>query len=526
MISLLKIEIKNRMNVHSVFLSFLFSLIFISNSTAQQNSNKKIVKLLGADETVFDKSYLDAQRVRGNVRFVYEGTFFYCDSAHIFKNDDFDAFGKIVITKPGSFQLTGGFLHVDQKKKTADITSNVVLRDNQMTLTTQQMTYFIDKEIANYYGGGKIVSTANKNVLTSQTGAYNTNTETFFFKKNVVLKNPDYTVYSDTLKYVDPTEISYFFGPTRIVGDDTEIYCENGWYDSKKDISQFNKHAWVRSEKTILKGDSIYYNGEKNYGEVFRNVSIRDTTTSVVITGEYGIHREKTKESLVTERALLTQIFDDGDTLYMNADTLKSLPDSAGKDVLYAFRSVKIFKSDVQALCDSLVYEMSDSALHFFKSPVLWSSANQITGDTIHITNKNNKIDKLFVRSNSFIASVADPSKFNQIKGRNMDASFLENELSEVHVQGNGQMVYFPEEKKDSLSKPQIIGLNKGICSNIHIKVKDQEVKRIRLERDSDSKFSPLKMADQNNFLLEGLLWRQEERPRRKEDVIPALNGK
>lgn len=509
------------MNIHSVFFYALFSLVFSNVIYAQSQPGKKIVKLLGADETVFDKKYIDAQRVRGNVRFVYEGTFFYCDSAHIFKNDDFDAFGNIVITKPGSFNLTGGFLHVDQKKKTADITSNVVLRDNQMTLTTQQMTYFIDKEIANYYGGGKIVSAANKNVLTSQTGAYNTKNETFFFKKNVVLKNPDYTVYSDTLKYIDPTEVSYFFGPTRIVGDDTEIYCENGWYDSKKDISQFNKNAWVRSEKTVLKGDSIYYNGEKKYVEVFKNVSIRDTTTSVVITGDYGIHKEKTKESLVTKRALLIQFFDDGDTLYMKADTLKSLPDTAGKDILYAFRNVKIFKSDVQGLCDSLVYEMSDSTLHFFKEPVLWSSANQITGDTIHITNRNNKIDKLLVRSNAFIASVADPRKFNQIKGRNMDGIFIENEISEVYVMGNGQMVYFPEEKKDSLSKPQIIGLNKGISSNIHIKIKDQEVKRIRLERDSDSKFSPIKMADENNFILEGLLWREEKRPRKKEDVVP-----
>jgi hypothetical protein len=52
-------------------------------------------------------------------------------------------------------------------------------------------------------------------------------------------------------------------------------------------------------------------------------------------------------------------------------------------------------------------------------------------------------------------------------------------------------------------------------------------VKRIRLERDSDSKFSPIKMADENNFILDGLLWREEKRPRTKEDVIPpALDSK
>jgi lipopolysaccharide export system protein LptA len=519
------IALKNRMNVHSVFSLILFLALFTwSNNLFSQ---KKLVKLVRADVSEFDKSYIDAQRVKGNVQFIYEGTLFYCDSAHIFTNKDFDAFGNIRIIKPGEFNLLGDVMHVDQKSKVATINNNVVLRDNQMTLTSNRLIYNIDSEIASYTGGGKIVSNANQNVLNSKEGSYHTKTEIFYFRNKVVLKNPDYTVNSDTLKYNDRTEVAYFFGPTTIEGDDTFIYCENGWYNTDKDICQFNKNAFVRSEKTELRGDSIYYNGEAGFGEVFKKVTIRDTTANFFISGEYGYHEEKTKKSFVTDKALLTQFFEGGDSLFMHADTLKSVPDSAGKDVLYAFYGVKIFKDDLQGKCDSLVYAVSDSTLRMFNEPVLWSDENQITGDSIRITMANNKVDRMFVRENAFIISETRQGKYNQIKGRKLTADFIDSKINSVYVEGNGQLVYFPvEEKKDSLSTkpPKLIGLNKGDCSNIFIQIKENEIKKLRLEREANSTFSPMKMADSANFLLDGYKWLIDLRPMSKADLFLKPN--
>ena len=510
------------LNNRTIIRSVVLFLLILSFSTAfSQNTSRKLVKLLRADVNEFDKAYMDAQRVKGNVVFEYEGTMFYCDSAHIFKNKDFDAFGAIRVTKPGSFQLNGKYLHVDQQKKLATITESVVLRDNQMTLTGNKLMYHIDSEIASYTGGARIVSNANNNVLTSREGSYHTKTETFYFRNKVVLKNPDYQVESDTLKYNDATEVAYFYGPTTITGDDTEIYCENGWYNTQKDICQFNRHAWVRSQKTILKGDSIYYNGEKGLGEVFRNISIRDTTSNIIISGEYGIHYEKTKESIVTEKALMTQIFEAGDSLFMHADTLRSIPDSSGKDQLFAFHHVKFFKQDFQGMCDSLSYTSVDSTLHLFKDPVLWSEQNQITGDSIWISNKDRKIDRMIVRGNSFIISENTPKEYNQIKGRNMDASFVDNALHSVYIEGNGQLIYFPQsESKTENEKPKTMGLNKGDCSNIYIEIKDNDIVKLRMEQEANNILSPLKMANPANFTLDGFDWLAHLRPISKDSIF------
>jgi lipopolysaccharide export system protein LptA len=333
-----------RKNTASYFLLTLLALLMSSALFAQVKkpiienaSKKKKVKLIHTDELLFERDVVDAQRLLGNVHLEYEGTQFYCDSAYLYSNDDFDAFSNIRILEPGGYQGTGDFLHFDRAKQTATMRDHVVMRDRDMTLNTDNLTYHLETEVANYYSGGKITSLANKNTLTSRTGSYHSKTEMFYFRDDVVLKNPDYTVECDTMQYNDLTEVTLFFGPTTITGDDTKIYCENGYYNTKKDQSRFGKNAVITSETTTLKGDSMYYDGKLGIGEVFRNVEIQDTTDNYIISGDYGKHFEKTEMSFVTGRALMTQVFDD-DSLFMHADTLRSVSDTSGKDVVYAYK--------------------------------------------------------------------------------------------------------------------------------------------------------------------------------------------
>jgi len=503
-----------------LILIFLFAPLF---SFSQE---KKKVKLIHTDELLYDEELVDAQRLIGNVHLEYEGTQFYCDSAYLFANDDFDAFSRIRIVDGANYNVTGDFMHFDKATKTSTLRSNITLRDKDMTLTTNDLTYNLDTEVASYFGGGKIVSNVNRNTLTSDKGYYHSKIQTFYFRKKVVLTNPEYVVKCDTMQYNNSTEITYFFGPTTINGDKTSIYCENGYYNSKKDQSRFGKNAQVTSETTVLKGDSIFYDGKKGLGEVFRNVTIQDTTNNYIIAGDYGRHLEASKQSFVTGRALMTQIFDN-DSLFMHADTLKSFPDTSGHDVVYAFHHVKLFKHDLQGKCDSLVYSQQDSTLRMYNSPVLWSSQNQVTGDTLLLQSANGKLEKLYVKSNAYIISdaeakgdsISEPSgKYNQIKGRKMTGYFTDNDLSSVYVEGNGQLIYFPTDDKGE--HPKAMGHNKGECSNINITVKENQLTRIRMETETNSTFTPMKLSDKETFLLDNFKWRGDERPMVMEDIF------
>jgi lipopolysaccharide export system protein LptA len=497
----------------------LFFLMCFTHAFSLFSQNEpKRVKLIKTDELLYDISIVDAQRLKGNVQLEYEGTMFYCDSAYLYANDNFDAFGSIRIIKGADYTLTGETLHFDKASHSANVDNSVVLRDREMTLSTDHLVYNTQSEVASYFGGGKIISTRDRNVLTSNKGFYHSKTRTFYFRKDVVLKNPDYTVESDTLQYNQLSEIAYFYGPTKIKGGKTDLYCENGYYNTKKDQCRFGKNAQVNSENHILKGDSIFYDGKKRLGEVFRNVSIEDTTSNFIITGQYGLHNEITKESFVTKEALLTQIFENSDTIYVHADTLKSKPDSLERNIVKAFHDVRIFKTDMQGKCDSLVYSEADSTMKLFKDPVMWSDQNQITGDSIEITTSNGVVKNLVVKGNAFIISEADTGKYNQIKGRKLTGYFTKNVLSGVYVEGNGQLVYFPEDDKKKGAK--VMGHNKGDCSNINIEIADNRIQRIRMETAPNSTFSPLSLAPVNDFKLGDFLWRINERPRSKEDLF------
>lgn len=492
----------------------LTSIGLWSNVVAQ-----KKVRLINSDAWLYDKSWVDAQRLIGHVHLEYEGTHFYADSAYLFPNDNFDAFGHIQMIKAGEYTMTGETMHFEERTNTATVRGNVVLRDGQMTLQTNLLDYHTRTGIANYTGGGRIVSSKDQNQLTSERGTYNSKTQVFYFRKNVELKNPDYKVYSDTLQYNEITEVAYFFGPTRIVGDSTRLYCENGYYNTRLDQSRFGKNASVTSGKIKLRGDSIFYDGQKGVGEVFRRVTIADTTASVQIHGEYGKHREHDSFSYVTDKAWLFQDLGENDSLFVRADSLFLLGNKDSTNILKAYHDVSFYHIDLQGICDSLVYFEADSLLELHDRPIMWHGNNQMTCDTVRMTMRNGGPDRLYMHSNALIigraiaasTSPSDTTLLHQIKGRDMTGQFQDGELRSLRVEGNGQLIYFPEsDKKD---KPRIIGHNKGDCSNILITIRDRKIEKIRLEEEPRSVYSPMDKAKPEDFLLKGALWQGSERP-------------
>lgn len=496
-------------------IALLFAVLFFGTNASSQKDNK--VKILNADYGGRDPKITEANRLIGNVRLKYGDAIMHCDSAYIYDNEDFNAFSNIRVNQGDTLNMRGELLHFDKESETAQLRNNIQMKDKDMTLTTNKLDYNLETELAHYFGGGTLSSTTNKNELTSDEGIYDSKSENFFFRKNVVLNNPEYTIISDTLKYNNIIEQVWFFGPTTITTTDTEIYCENGWYDTKNDLSQFDENATISSESSILRGDSIFYNGKTKFGEIFCNVEIVDTTNNFIITGDYGWYNESTGESLVTDRALMIQAFET-DSLFLHADTLMSITDSVDNKYIYAFHSVRLFKPDLQGVCDSLSYSEKDSLLTMFTKPLLWSDANQISGDTIAIQIIDGSIDKLFVRKNSFIISEATPSKYNQVKGKHMTGHFEDNELRTLFVDGNGETIYYPLE--NDTDPPKTVGMNKAVCSNMKILIVDSEINSIYLLDKPSGALIPNSKISSEEELLKGFLWESSQRPLSKDDLF------
>ncbi|MFT4523361.1 MAG: lipopolysaccharide export system protein LptA [Bacteroidia bacterium] len=499
----------------------LCSMIFFTNVNGQDN---KTIELLGADVQEYDRSFLDAERLLGSVRFKQGTVYMDCDSAYFYRKDNrIKAYGHIYIRQRDTLNLWGDYLDYNGNTRIASVEGNVRLKDNQMDLTTNRLIYDLNNKTAFYNTGGKIKNGEDR--LRSRVGRYYSRSKEFFFKDSVVLVNPEYTMKSDTLKYNAFTKIAYFYGPTYIYSAENTIFCRYGWYNTIRNTSQFSRGSWIEGKDNKLVADSMHYNRNTGIGQAFRNITLIDTIENIKIRGEYGIYYRNEKKTKISGNPLAIKYIED-DSLFLKADTLIDEIDSTGRRILSAFHDTKLHKSDMQGVSDSLVYNFTDSTISMFGEPILWTENNQITGDTIIIYRKNGQLNKMDIRSKAFIASEVIPETYNQVSGRNMDVFFKNNTLHKVHVLGNGESVYYAEDKDSTYT-----GVNYIICGRMIITVLDNELDDIRYFEEPSGGFYPVDQFPADKSKLSNLNWQADERPsleqfleqqKTQEEALPA----
>ncbi len=474
----------------------------------------KKIEVKNADALEFDERIPDAQRLIGNVLLVHEGTLLYCDSAYLYDaQNKMEAFSNVRIVGD-SVVMSGKQLVYDGKTKIADLTGDVRLVDPSTILTTDKLRYDMKSKVASYTTGGKIISSKNKNELTSQIGQYDSAKRMFYFNKRVVLTNPKYTMKGDTLQYNTVLETAYFFGPTTIRSEENKIYCETGNYNTKTDISQYGKNAKITSKGQEISGNSLWYDRKAGFGKARNQVMIYDSAQQVVITGDYVDYFEKSDRMIITQRAELKKLIS-GDTLFLHGDTLKSFKDSlAGKRTIVAFNHVKFYKEDFQGRCDSLSFTELDSMMRFYGKPVIWSGENQLTADSIAMQLANNEMQTLYLRQSSFIVSEEDTLHFNQIKGKYITGHLIKNELRKIDVKGNGQSIYYSKDANG------YIGVNKADCSDMRIYVDSNKVKRLTFINKPIATLFPVNELPSDEAQLTGFNWQIIHRPLKEEDIF------
>ena len=496
------------------FIIFILFFAFHSILTAQE---VKKIELLNADMIDYDRYLLgpEIKRLTGSVSFKHDDAILSCDSAYFNSvRNNVSMYGHVKINIGDSIHLYGDSIRYFGNTKIAEIRNNVKMTNKSAVLTTDSMNYDRNLNMGYYFNWGKIVD--GENSLVSEWGYYFALLKDFVAVKDVILTNPEYHMYSDSLRYNTETEIASFFGPSKIVGDSNYIYCENGWYNTKTETSQFNKNAFLRSKQNIIKGDSLYYNRNLGMGKAYNNVEVIDTSSSIMLKGNYGNYYENPEHALLTDSAVFMS-YEDNDTLFLHADTIRSSAfiDSIGETKLIrAYHNVRIFKEDFQGSCDSLSYSFRDSVIRLHIVPIVWSEQHQLTAKIIEIHTKNSKADYINLIETAFVISEEDTSKYNQIKGKNMVGYMVNGELDRIEVDGNGESIYYPKDDNE------FIGVNKAESSKMTIYLTDGQVSKILFLTKPVATLYPLDQAPTSELLLAKFKWYSYLRPLSKKDIF------
>lgn len=485
-------------------------------SSEPASTNKTIVYLEHTDLISVDEDLRPGvQLLKGSVRFRHDNALMYCDSAYFYQDkNSLDAFSNVRIIQADTIFVYGDLLFYDGNTKLARLRKNVRLENKTAVLTTDSLNYDRQANLAYYYTGGKIKDELN--TLTSVWGQYSPSTEQAQFRKNVKLVNPSFTMDSDTLKYNTQTNIASIVGPTHIIyKEETDIYSNLGWYNTSNEKSMLlNRSLIVHKDGKSLTGDTVFYDKPNYYGEAFINVELTDSVQMTTLKGNYVNYNELTEKGLATDSALLVD-WSSADTMYIHADTLQTYKDSI-YDLAQGHYNVRIFRSDVQGVCDSLIYSSNDSIINLYGAPVLWAEGSQLSGDHIKVLTKNQKVDKINIQPNAIASQKVDSTLYNQLSGKEIIAYLDSGELKRIFVDGNAETIYYPIDDADSV----IIGQNKSQSSFVTMYFENRKVSKILLTTVSNGNFNPLGDLSEDDFFLSNFFWLENDRPVSPSDMF------
>ena len=191
--------------------------------------------------------------------------------------------------------------------------------------------------------------------------------------------------------------------------------------------------------------------------------------------------------------------------------------DSTRIGFLEAIRNVRIYRKDVQLVCDSLMYSDLDSIARMYIDPVIWQEEKrQYSSDSLYVVVSNGGLDKANLMSNAFIAIQEDTVHYNQIKSTEMMAYFdKEGGLRRFDALGGAQSLFYIEEN-DALAT-----VNKTDSKMMSANFKDGELQRIYYFEQAKNDGYPVVQLSRDERYLKGFNWQENRRPADRNAVTP-----
>lgn len=202
------------------------------------------------------------------------------------------------------------------------------------------------------------------------------------------------------------------------------------------------------------------------------------------------------------------------DSLTHKIDSLKPVVDTTSIKFLYANKNIKLFKSDIQCICDSLRFNSLDSLIRMFKDPVIWTDKNQMTSDSVQVVISNGKLARAELNSSAFVVMQEDSTHFDQIKSADVVAFFKSGELSRFDAFGGVSILFFFAE--DSV----LTTMNEKECKTMSATFAEKKkIERIRYFESIKSDAYPLYKLAEEKQRLKGFRWMESDRPKNRHDV-------
>lgn len=527
--------------------TFLHNNTYLKCDTALWNVNANIIDAVGNVEIIQENTMLTSDSLKYDIPAnlaMFRGSLVeLCDKEGNILNTNYlnyntrDSiatfyFGASMKSNDGKImESDNGTYTAAEKKFTFE--DNVQIFTDSVIISSVQVDYLTqtDEVIFNE----NTVAWRNENILYANSGRYKRPQNLFIFNKDGYILTKEQELWADLMEYYRNTGDADLYNNVQILDTVQSSICmaDKVAYRPAKSEIELTANPSVgmysmendRPDTLFLAADTILYRTIKMYEVDSNSIVQASERLKLSNVDPIAIHDEERKalrkkkgDAPAPVQAPAPEA--QADTLAAAeivppADSLQTVKDTSGVAFIDAYHNVKFHRSDIQGLCDSLVYTGLDSMARFYGRPVMWyNGINQFAADSIQGVMKNRQLDKVNLLSNAFIAVQEDTIHYNQIKASEMAAYFSNNELYRFDALGGVSAIFYMEE--DST----ITLMDQEECKMLTARIRNNEIRRTRSIGDLKQNVFPVYNLPLENQRLKGFEWRGGERPATRFEVV------
>lgn len=318
------------MTFRRILVAISVFLLTIIRLNAQEKSSQvdSLVRLLSAQSMeLIEKDGVDYRKVTGPARFLHNDTYLICDTAlwNVNTNEIF-AISNVKILQDQTV-LTGDRLTYYVDRDLAEFRGSLVqLEDKDHNiLRTEYLDYNTRDSVAVFFNGGSMKDKEGQ-IIESKSGTYDSKTKLFTFIDDVNMFTDSIFVKSTTMEYNASTNKATFGYATDAWHDDNMLSSNAGWYDRNKEIFLFNKSVHGMSDTQEGWADSLFYFRNTKDIELLGNAQVTDTTRDMSALAGKMHYTDSLSQLKMTRTPAVIGVVKEKesapDTVYFGADIL------------------------------------------------------------------------------------------------------------------------------------------------------------------------------------------------------------
>ena len=545
--------------------TFLHNNTYLKCDTAIWNVNENMINAFGNVEVIQQNTILTSDSIkydipanlamfRGALVELYdkEGNILNTNFLNYNTRDSIATFyfGASMKSNDGKIMESDNGTYTAAEKKFS-FEDNVQIFTDSVLIVSTRVDYFTQTDVVVF--NENTVGWKDENMLYANSGNFNRPLNLFTLNKDGYILTKDQELWADLLKYYRNTGNADLYDNVQVLDTLKSAIClaDRVKYrpDQRKIELTANPAVGMYSyennlpDTLFLAADTILYTIKRMYEVDSASIAHAAERVKLSEIDPIAIHDEERKASRkksggqklpapgakdemkapqldgaapLSGAAAKPSLAADSLDVQTASDTLSVQKDTTDVTFIDAFHNVKFYRSDLQGLCDSLVFTGLDSMMRFYKRPVMWyNGINQFTADSIQGVMKNGQMNKMNLLSNAFIAVQEDTVHYNQIKAAEMAAYFSNSQLYRFDALGGVSAIFYMQE--DST----ITLMDQEECKMLTAKVRNNEIRRTRSIEELKQNVYPVFNLPLENQRLKGFEWRGTERPQDRFAVTP-----